>query len=172
MAIPIKRTRRPPEHYVNNRDFSTAVVEYVAAAIKATESGLEIPRVTHYIGDCFLRLAEGLSHKPNFYSYSYRGDMVMDAVENCLKAIHNYDITRKTRTGLPNAFAYFTQISYNAFLRRIAREKHQQSIKDAIMMQGGSAQFSTNTSDYNDSAVLERIKSRHENYWHEDRNSE
>jgi len=70
-----------------------------------------------------------LSHKSNFIRYTYREEMVMDAVENCLKAIHNYDLSTATRTGRPNAFAYFTQIAWYAFLRRIAKEKKQQDIK-------------------------------------------
>ena len=85
--------------------------------------------VTNYIATCFLKIAEGLSHKANFVRYTYREEMVMDAVENCLKAIENYDIEAATRSGKPNAFAYFTQISWFAFLRRIQKEKKQQDIK-------------------------------------------
>ena len=53
----------------------------------------------------------------------------MDAVENCLKAIYNYNLEHATRTGKPNAFAYFTQIIWYAFLRRIQKEKKQTYIK-------------------------------------------
>ena len=88
-----------------------------------------MPIVPDYIAECFLKIAEGLSHKSNFIRYTYREEMVMDAVENCLKAIKNYDIKTATRTGTPNAFAYFTQISWYAFLRRIEKEKKQQDIK-------------------------------------------
>ena len=116
-------------HYVNNREFSLSVVEYVKGVERAKEDCTEIPIVTDYIASCFLKIAEGLSHKSNFIRYTYREEMVMDAVENCLKAIHNYDIEAATRTGLPNAFAYFTQICYYAFLRRIAKEKKQQEVK-------------------------------------------
>ena len=85
--------------------------------------------IDNYIAECFLKIAEGLSHKSNFIRYTYREEMVMDAVENCLKAIKNYDIETATRTGTPNAFAYFTQIAWYAFLRRIDKEKKQQDIK-------------------------------------------
>jgi len=116
-------------HYVNNREFSHKVVDYVSSVNKAQEEGQTLPIVTDYIATCFLKIAEGLSHKSNFIRYTYREEMVMDAVENCLKAVMNYNIEAATRTGNPNAFAYFTQICYYAFLRRIAKEKKQQDIK-------------------------------------------
>ena len=120
--------KRAKPHYVNNRDFSNAIVEHVSACLEAKEQGVDIPVVSRYIGDCILRICNGLSFKPNFIRYTYREEMVMDAVENCLKAIKNYDISTVTRTGQPNAFSYFTQISYYAFLRRIAKEKKQHDI--------------------------------------------
>ena len=116
-------------HYVNNKKFSFAVVDYVNSVKLAESEGREPPKVTNYIAECFLKISEGLSHKSNFIRYTYREEMVMDAVENCLKAIYNYDIEAATRTGAPNAFAYFTQICYYAFLRRIAKEKKQQEVK-------------------------------------------
>lgn len=116
-------------HYVNNAQFSQSVVDYVKTVNEAKSLSQEIPEVPRYIAECFLRIAEGLSHKHNFIRYTYREEMVMDAVENCLKAVYNYDIEAATRTGNPNAFAYFTQISWYAFLRRIAKEKKQQDIK-------------------------------------------
>jgi hypothetical protein len=116
-------------HYVNNADFSQAVVDYVTEANTCKEEGRPRPIVTDYIAMCFLKISEGLSHKANFVRYTYREEMVMDAVENCLKAIDNYNLETATRTGKPNAFAYFTQIAWYAFLRRIQKEKKQQEIK-------------------------------------------
>ena len=123
------RTKRQSIHYVNNADFSAAAVEYVTEVRKAKAKNEQLPIVTDYIASCFLKIAEGLSHKSNFIRYTYREEMVMDAVENCLKAIENYNLETATRTGKPNAFAYFTQITWYAFLRRIAKEKKQQDIK-------------------------------------------
>ena len=123
-----KASEKP--HYVNNKEFSLAVVDYCESAEKARkQKSKNVPIVPDYIAECFLKIAEGLSHKSNFIRYTYREEMVMDAVENCLKAIKNYDIDTATRTGTPNAFAYFTQISWYAFLRRIEKEKKQQDIK-------------------------------------------
>ena len=133
--------KRKSIHYVNNADFSQAVVDYVHTVNEAKNNQSKIPLVPDYIAQCFLRIAEGLSHKSNFIRYTYREEMVMDAVENCLKAINNYDIEAATRTGKPNAFAYFTQISWYAFLRRIAKEKKQQDIKIKYLTRSGVENF-------------------------------
>ena len=128
-------------HYVNNQEFSQAVVNYVGTVKEAKDAGKPIPVVTDYVATCFLRIAENLSHKSNFIRYTYREEMVMDAVENCLKAVENYDINASTRTGKPNAFAYFTQIIWYAFLRRITKEKKQQDIKEKYLSQSGIEAF-------------------------------
>ena len=133
--------RKKSIHYVNNSDFSTAVVSYVEKVEEARKQKIEIPKVPDYIAQCFLRIAEGLSHKANFIRYTYREEMVMDAVENCLKAIGNYNLEAATRTGKPNAFAYFTQITWYAFLRRITKEKKQQEIKLKYLTKSGIENF-------------------------------
>ena len=63
--------RKKSIHYVNNSDFSTAVVEYVERVQKARKEDKKIPTVPDYIAQCFLKIAEGLSHKGNFIK-SYR----------------------------------------------------------------------------------------------------
>ena len=152
------RTKKKSEHYVDNKKFLQAMIEYKDRCDKAESRKRKAPPVTNYIGECFLKISEGLSHKPNFISYTYREEMVMDAVENCIKAIMNYDITKATRTGLPNAFAYFTQISYYAFLRRIAKEKRQQDIKELYIDYAGAEAF-MDTGEYSDSdSIVERIR--------------
>jgi len=138
------RQKRASIHYVNNAEFSQAVVDYVSTVNEAKQNQQPLPIVPDYIAQCFLRIAEGLSHKSNFIRYTYREEMVMDAVENCLKAIENYDIAAATRTGKPNAFAYFTQIAWYAFLRRIAKEKKQQDIKLKYLTKSGVENFIDN----------------------------
>ena len=128
-------------HYVNNKQFSQSVVDYVKTVKAAEAEGKQLPVVPDYIAQCFLKIAQGLSHKANFIRYTYREEMVMDAVENCLKAITNYNIDAQTRTGNPNAFAYFTQICYYAFLRRLAKEKKQQDIKFKYIEKAGIEDF-------------------------------
>ena len=132
---------RDKPHYVNNREFSYAVVDYVTEANEAKVKKEKNPVVPDYIAICFMKICEGLSHKPNFVRYTYRDEMVMDGVENCLKAIYNYRIDTATRTGKPNAFSYFTQIAYFAFIRRIVKEKKQQDIKFKFMEQANIEDF-------------------------------
>ena len=139
----VKPKDRP--HYVNNAQFSQAVVDYVTILNEARDKKANrLPKVPDYIASCFLKISEGLSHKSNFVRYTYREEMVMDAVENCLKAIENYNLEAATRTGKPNAFAYFTQISWYAFLRRIQKEKKQQDIKMKYINQSGIENFLDN----------------------------
>ena len=148
-------------HYVNNAQFSQAVVDYVTILNEARNKEEQLPIVPNYIASCFLKVAEGLSHKANFIRYTYREEMVMDAVENCLKAIENYNLEAATRTGKPNAFAYFTQISWYAFLRRIAKEKKQQDIKFKYLSQSGVEAFLVDETDNNVSAhFVDMLKDR------------
>ena len=158
MKEKVKKKPREKPDYVNNKQFSQSVVDYVTSANEAREKMEEEPVITEYIGSCFLKIAEGLSHKPNFVGYTYREEMVMDAVENCIKAIMNYDVKKATRTGLPNAFAYFTQITYYAFLRRITKEKKQQDIKEKYMDFAGAEAF-MDIGDHPDPAgIVDRVR--------------
>ena len=152
--------RRAKEHYVNNKEFSHAVVDYVNSVNEARAKEKVEPKITNYIGTCFLKISEGLSHKPNFFSYTYREEMVMDAVENCIKAIMNYNIEKATRTGLPNAFAYFTQISYYAFLRRIAKEKKQQDIKERYIDYAGADAFADFDGDTDSEFIVDQVRQK------------
>ena len=139
MTTKVKPKEKP--HYVNNREFSEAVYDYAVNVGKARKKKQQEPKVTDYIARCFIKIAEGLSHRPNFVRYTYREEMVMDAVENCLRAIGNYNIETATRTGKPNAFSYFTQICYYAFIRRITKEKKQQDIKFKFIEKMGIDDF-------------------------------
>lgn len=124
---------KDPENYVDNEKFSQACYDYAVALKEAKEKGEEEPRVPNYIASCFIKICNGASHQRNFKNYSYRTEMVSDAIENCLRAVKNYKIDAHTRTGKPNAFGYFTQICTYAFLRRIAKEKKQAEIKRAVL---------------------------------------
>lgn len=116
-------------HYVNNPDFLKALKEYKAKVKEAEESGDPKPQVSHYIGECILKIANHLSYKPNFINYTYREEMISDGIENCLMYIDNFNPEKSS-----NPFAYFTQIIYYAFLRRIQKEKKQTLIKGKIIM--------------------------------------
>jgi DNA-directed RNA polymerase specialized sigma subunit len=122
---------KDPQHYVNNKQFLEALSEFKHSVQKAKAEGLPRPRITRYIGECFLKIATHLSYKPNFVNYMFREDMISDGVENCVQYIDNFDPNRG------NPFAYFTQIIWYAFLRRIEREKRQLDLKSKILEQSG-----------------------------------
>lgn len=115
------------KHYINNADFLQALIEYQEK--KKINKNTPIP---NYIGECFMKIAEGLSHKPNFINYTYRDEMISDGIENCLMYFDNFDSTKSK-----NPFAYFTQIIYFAFLRRIGKEKKQLYVKYKATQQMG-----------------------------------
>jgi len=145
--MPKKRS----EHYVNNKEVLDAMVEYRIAAKLAKENGTKPPAISNYLGDCFLKIATHLSYKPNFVNYMFREDMIGDGIENCVQYIHNFNPEKST-----NPFAYFTQIIYYAFLRRIQKEKKQLEIKTKIIERTGYDQVMVieegangSTSDYN-----------------------
>ena len=116
------------EHYVNNKEFLTAMVEYRRSVNKAKRSKQPKPPVTDYIGSCFLKIANHLSYRPNFINYTFRDDMISDGIENCLQYLGNFNPKKSN-----NPFAYFTQIIYYAFIRRIQKEKKQTIIKHKLI---------------------------------------
>jgi DNA-directed RNA polymerase specialized sigma24 family protein len=130
------RTKSPPKeihepvdkdntnHYINNKEFLKALMAYQEDIINCEKAGKPKPYVTEYIAMCFLQIAQRLSYRPNFINYTYKDDMISDGLENCLAYMHNFNPEKST-----NPFAYFTQIIYYAFLRRIQKEKKQQYVK-------------------------------------------
>jgi DNA-directed RNA polymerase specialized sigma24 family protein len=112
------------KHYVNGKDLYAAMIVYREKADKAKLEGKPLPIIPDYVGVCFMLICNKLSTKPNFMGYSYRDEMVADAIENCVSAAHSFDPNKSN-----NPFAYFTQIAWNAFIRRIAKEKKQAYIK-------------------------------------------
>jgi DNA-directed RNA polymerase specialized sigma24 family protein len=121
-------TKKASNHYVDNQAFLAAIKEHREKVEQALEQGKEAPRVSNYIGECLLKIATHLSYKSNFINYSYREEMISDGVENCIQYFHNFDPNKGS-----NPFAYFTQITYYAFLRRILKEKGQQAVKNKLI---------------------------------------
>ena len=140
------------EHYVNNKQLLEALIVYKSKVKEALENEKPKPRITNYLGECFLKIPTHLSYKPNFVNYMFREDMISDGIENCVQYINNFD-PEKSR----NPFAYFTQIIHYAFLRRIQKEKKQMEIKNKILEKTGYDQvfnvddnvLSNSKSDYN-----------------------
>ena len=116
------------EHYVDNQRFLLEITEYQNERKEAKENGIESPPCPDYIGECFLKIAQRLSFRPNFINYAFREDMISDGIENCVQYINNFNPEKSK-----NPFAYFTQIIYYAFVRRIQKEKKQLYIKYKTM---------------------------------------
>jgi len=131
------RTRKKSEHYVDNKVFLQAMIEYKDKVEKAEKRKRKKPPVTNYIGECFLKIANHLSYRPNFINYTFRDDMISDGIENCLQYLDNFNPQKSN-----NPFAYFTQIIYYAFIRRIQKEKKQTNIKYRMIEQGNIDEFS------------------------------
>ena len=144
--------RKRSEHYVNNKEFLAALIKYREDKEIALMKGLPKPPIPRYIGECFLKIANHLSFKPNFVNYMFKEDMISDGIENCVQYIHNFNPEKSQ-----NPFAYFTQIIHYAFLRRIQREKRQLEIKNKIIERSGYSEVfddnntldGSNYSDYN-----------------------
>ena len=116
--------KKKSDHYIDNQQFFAEISAWKLLVTAANEKGEKHPPVTHYIGECFMKIAEHLSRKPNFINYPYRDEMMSDGIENCLLYAYNFDPAKSS-----NPFSYFTQIIYYAFLRRIQKEKKQAYIK-------------------------------------------
>ena len=149
----MKKAKQKP-HYVDNKKFLEAMIEHRERCEKAAKRNRKKPEVTNYIGECFLKIANHLSFRPNFINYTFRDDMISDGIENCLQYMDNFNPDKSK-----NPFAYFTQIIYYAFIRRIQKEKKQIQIKSKLIantgvenmmdqLQGDDQQYQSQLLDY------------------------
>lgn len=142
------------QHYVDNKLFLEEIIKYRQSVQDAVYLGKPKPRITNYLAECFLKIATHLSYRPNFINYMFKEDMISDGVENCVQYIDNFDPDKSK-----NPFAYFTQIIYYAFLRRIAKEKRQMDIRDKLIEKNGYDQvFHSDSNDQH--SDMNSIKSR------------
>jgi hypothetical protein len=132
-------------HYVDNKKLYECVVQYRTSVLSAKENNAPRPQIPNYIGECILMIANRLSTKPNFINYSYREEMISDGIENCVCYIDNFDPLKSN-----NPFAYFTQIIYFAFLRRILKEKKQLYIKHKSLENSALFNELIEQSEFND----------------------
>ena len=148
------KRKKENTHYVDNKKFLEAMIEYRDKCVKAEKQKKKKPEVTNYIGECFLKIANHLSYRPNFINYTFRDDMISDGIENCLQYMDNFNPDKSN-----NPFAYFTQIIYYAFIRRIQKEKKQIQIKSKLIantgvenmmdqLQGDDAQYQSQLLDF------------------------
>ena len=142
-------------NYINNKTLYSAMIQYKNAVEDAEKEGKEKPKVSDYIGQSILLICNNLAKKPNFSGYTYKQDMISDGIIDCIAAVDNFNPDKTN-----NPFAYFTQIAWNAFLRRIQKEKKQTYIKhknyeNSVLMdehwEHSTAQLKTN--EYSDELV-------------------
>jgi hypothetical protein len=160
MAEPKPKKRTP---YVNNKEFYAAMVSYRDSVHKADAEGVPRPYVPNYIGECIMKIATHLSYKPNFINYTFRDEMINDGIENCFQYIDNFNPDKST-----NPFAYFTQIIYYAFIRRIQKEKKNLYIKyklseNANIFGETSDRMDGDTNHYNDEIKYNEWTQEHMN---------
>ena len=127
----VKLNKKKTEHYVDNKVFLEEMKKYRKKVLSARKRNRKDPPINDYIGECFLKITNHLSYRPNFINYTYKEDMISDGIENCLTYVANFDPEKSN-----NPFAYFTQIIYYAFIRRIQKEKKQTTIKNRLIMEG------------------------------------
>jgi hypothetical protein len=178
ISTTIMTKRKRSVHYVNNKEFLAALIEYRKEVREVAEkeipgitdeqlktwSGPNKPPIPNYIGECILKIATHLSFKPNFVNYMFKDDMISDGIENSIQYLMNFNPEKSQ-----NPFAYFTQIIHYAFLRRIGKEKKQLEIKNKIIERTGFSEVFTddsgvdggNYSDYN--SIKENIQLKHRN---------
>ena len=135
-------------HYVDNKKFHEEMVAYKdhCADVKKKDPDLPVPIIPDYIGDCFMRIAERLSLRPNFVNYAFRDEMISDGIENCVQSAHNFNPEKSS-----NPFSYFTQIIYYAFIRRIQKEKKQLYIQYKSIHNNSMLSDSVALSEHDDS---------------------
>jgi len=141
------------KNYVNNGEFLIAIVDYKALCGEARTNGLTKPQIPNYIGDCILQISRRLASKPNFAGYSYKDEMISDGLENAIQALDNFDPNKST-----NPFAYFTQIIWFAFLRRIEKEKKQLYIKHKVIEHSIVTESAVGSDNSGDSLEMTNIE--------------
>ena len=135
--------RRAKQEYVNNKDFLAAMIEYKASVQTAETKNKSRPIVPTYVGECIMKIATHLARKPNFVNYTFKEEMISDGIENCLQYIDNFNPEKSN-----NPFAYFTQIIYYAFIRRIQKEKKQSHVKHKMIEKQDFVQYTTMAGDH------------------------
>jgi len=158
----VMRKKKRTVNYVNNSDFYDALVKYRKEVNEAISNEEPQPRIPNYIGECFLKIATHLSYKPNFVNYTSKDSMISDGYTDCVKYVLNFNAEV-----YKNPFAYFTQICYYAFVRRIKQEKRNLELYDRLLERNGFDEVFyedngnsdiSNYSDYN--SIKDAVHSR------------
>lgn len=124
-------------NYINNKTLYAAMIQHREDLQNSILLEKQKPQVSRYIGESIILICNNLAKKPNFSGYTYKQEMISDGIIDCIAAVDNFNPERTN-----NPFAYFTQIAWNAFLRRIHKEKKQTYIKhknyeNSVLLGGG-----------------------------------
>lgn len=102
-------------NYVNNESLLKEVAVYHDTGVRTEE-----------LGTMLLLIASRYAEKGSFAGYSWKDDMICEAVLTCIKYMHNFDVNKEGA----NPFAYFSKVVHNAFLNFISKQKKHSNIKD------------------------------------------
>src|SRR6056300_1431212 len=160
----MEKKKRQRQNYIDNKKFLAAMIEFRDSVIEAEEKGERRPMVPNYVAECIMKIAIHLSYKPNFSNYTFREDMISDGVENCLQYIDNFNPDKSN-----NPFAYFTQIIYYAFLRRIRNEKKHLYTKYKVSEHVNVFDMTSENQEGDDGSYIEKGKA---NEWSQEYMSE
>ena len=128
--------------YVDNKKFSQALYDYRTECELRESQGLEHKEIPRFIAECFLDIAKHYSTKHSFARYSFREDMVSEAVISCCSKVLKYDATAS-----PYAFTYFSRICFHVFLDVIYREKKESYVKAKLFAQNPDDGFESDESE-------------------------
>lgn len=115
-------------NYVDNKEFLRLMIDRREKVQTSLAKGLDKPRIPDAIGKIILDISTNLSYRRNFINYNFREEMIGDGIENCIVYLDNFDPEKSK-----NPFAYFTQICFYAFVRRINKETKQWDVKKKII---------------------------------------
>lgn len=152
------------QNYLDNTKFSNDIIAYVQFSRTEREAGRATPQVPNSIGEGFIKIANGLAHRYNFISYTYKEEMVGDAIEDCIRRVHNFDERVPTKSGKVNAFGYFTKIAFFAMVRRLVKEKKEREGRNKLIEQMGSESFLSSDENADEESLhnaedyIERLK--------------
>lgn len=119
----------PAKHqYVNGKEFFVMLKEYHEKYLISIENNTDKPIVSNEIAGAIMQICNRLSNSFNFIGYSYKDEMIADAIYKCLDKVHRFDPAISE-----NPFAFFTQLAYNAFINRIKIEQKQASIRARLI---------------------------------------
>ena len=115
-------------HYVNNKTLLECIEKYQKQKNDAIQNNTTLPKIPEYFGEAIIQIATRFSRRSNFIGYSFRDEMISDAIEHALVAVDKFDANKSS-----NPFSYITTMVYYSFIRRIAKEKRQSYIRSKLI---------------------------------------